>query len=101
MCKWILVRDSEIQTSLVVQWLRLHLPMQGRRFDPWSGKIQHAAEQWNLSATTSESTSLEPGIHSKKGHRNVKPVNCNKMQPLLAPARENSCPEMKTQSSEK
>ena len=23
-------------TSLVVQWLRLHLPMWGQRFDPWS-----------------------------------------------------------------
>ena len=28
-------------TSLVVQWLRIHLPMQGHRFDPWSRKIPH------------------------------------------------------------
>ena len=34
-----------VGTSLVVQWLRIHLPMQGHRFEPWSGKILHAAEQ--------------------------------------------------------
>ena len=26
------------RTSLVAQWMRLHLPVQGPRFDPWSGK---------------------------------------------------------------
>ncbi|KAI4533974.1 hypothetical protein MG293_016993 [Ovis ammon polii] len=31
--------------SLVVQWLRIRLPTQGTRFDPWSGKIPHAAER--------------------------------------------------------
>ena len=28
----------------MVQWLRIHLPMQGTWFDPWSGKIQQAWE---------------------------------------------------------
>ena len=32
-------------TSLVAQWLRIHLPVQGHGFQPWSGKIPHAAEQ--------------------------------------------------------
>ena len=31
--------------SLVVQWLRNHLPKQRTRFDPWSGKTPHAAER--------------------------------------------------------
>ena len=35
-------------TSLVAQWLRIHLPMKGPVFDPWSGKIPHAAEQLSL-----------------------------------------------------
>ena len=26
-----------VGTSLVVQWLRIHLPMRGHGFDPWSG----------------------------------------------------------------
>ena len=29
-------------TSLVAQWLRIHLPMRGHRFEPWSGEIPHA-----------------------------------------------------------
>ena len=37
-------------TSLVAQWLRIHLPLQGTR----SGKTPHAAEQLSPSATTTE-----------------------------------------------
>ena len=34
------------RTSLVVQWLRIHLAMQARGFNPWSGiKFSHAKEQ--------------------------------------------------------
>ena len=29
-------------TSLVVQWRRIYLPMQGTWFNPWSGKVPHA-----------------------------------------------------------
>ena len=42
------------RTSLVAQWLRIHLPMQGHGFEPWSGKIPHTAEQLSLCATTTE-----------------------------------------------
>ena len=41
-------------TSLVVQWLRILLPMQGTQFEPWSRKIPHAVEQLSLCATTTE-----------------------------------------------
>ena len=34
-----------VRTSLVVQWIRISLPIQGTRFSPWSGKIPHASEQ--------------------------------------------------------
>ena len=30
-------KNISLRTSLVDDWLRLHLPMQGCRFDPWSG----------------------------------------------------------------
>ena len=33
------------EAALVIQWLRIHLPMQAHGFDPCSGKIPHAAEQ--------------------------------------------------------
>ena len=29
--------EKNVRTFLVVQWLRIHLPMQGHGFDPWSG----------------------------------------------------------------
>ena len=34
-------------TSPVVQWLRIHLPIRGHEFDPWSGKIPHVSKQLN------------------------------------------------------
>ena len=42
-------------TSLVAQWLRPCLPMQGTQFEPWSGKIPHAIQQLSLCATATES----------------------------------------------
>ena len=45
---------SSVGTSLMVQRLRIHLPMQGHGFEPWSGKIPHAAEQLSPCATTTE-----------------------------------------------
>ena len=47
------------ETSLVVQWIRIHLPMKEHRLDPWSGKIPHAVEQLSPRAT------------------NTKPASCN------------------------
>ena len=50
--KWI--KDLNVGTSLVAQWLRIHLPMQGHGFDSWSGKIPHATEKLSLCTTTTE-----------------------------------------------
>ena len=36
---------TKFWASLVAQWLRIHLPMQGTQFEPWSGKIPRATEQ--------------------------------------------------------
>ena len=47
-------RTVALWASLVVQWLRIHLPMQGSGFEPWSGKNPHAAEQLSPCATTTE-----------------------------------------------
>ena len=41
-------------TSLVAQWFKIHLPMQGHRFDPWPGKIPHAMQQLSPWATTTK-----------------------------------------------
>ena len=45
-----------LRTSLLVQWLRIHLPVHGTWFDPQSGKIPHAEGQLSARATTTEPT---------------------------------------------
>ena len=57
---WRLLQKRKVElrydwTSLVAQWIRIHLPMQGTQFDPWSGTIPHAVEQLSLRATTTAS----------------------------------------------
>ena len=51
-----MLKDSRhaVGASLVAQWLRIHLPMQGTRFEPWSGKIPRAVEPLSPRATTTE-----------------------------------------------
>ena len=48
------IETREIGISLVVQWIRICLPMQGMCVDPWSGKIPHATEKLNLWVTSTE-----------------------------------------------
>ena len=48
---------TALGTSLVAQWLRICLPLQGtqvRALVPWCRKIPHAAEQLSPCATTTE-----------------------------------------------
>ena len=47
-------KNKSLRSSLVVERLRRHLPVQGNRFDPWSGKIPHAKEQLSLLVTATE-----------------------------------------------
>ena len=42
----------------------------GHRFEPWSGKIPHAAEQLDPWATTTEPVRLEPVLCNKRGRTN-------------------------------
>ena len=53
-------------TALAVQWLRMHLPMQGQGFDPWSGKIPHAAGQLSPCATNTEPCSRAYALQQEK-----------------------------------
>ena len=46
--------------SLVAQWLRIFLPMQGHGFKPWSEKIPHAVEQLSPCTTTTEPVLYSP-----------------------------------------
>ena len=109
-------KEQKFRASLVAQWLRIHLPMQGTRVKPWSGKIPYAVEQLSLCATTSEPTQhnyractaqllkpvhVEPVLCNKRRHCNKKPVHHKEEQPQLTTTRESPRTAMKTQCTQK
>ena len=80
---------NQLKTSLVVQWLRTHLPM-------WGTQVQSLVRE--------DSTchrAAKPMYH-KRSHRNEKPLHTTaKEEPPLAETRESSLAAMKTQQSQK
>ena len=70
-------------------------------FEPWSGKIPHAAEQLGPWATTTESACLEPVLRNKRGRDSERPAHSDEEWPLLATTRESPRTETKTQHSHK
>ena len=50
---------SAMRTSLVVQWIRIHLPVQGTQVQYQSGRIPHAREQLCPFATITKPTHSE------------------------------------------
>ena len=48
------LKNTIIGTCLVVQWLRIHLPMQGTQVRALVQEDPNAAEQLSLCATTTE-----------------------------------------------
>ena len=73
----------------------------GHGFEPWSGKIPHAAGQLGLCATTTEPARLEPVFRNKRGRDSERPAHRDEEWPPLAAARESPRTEMKTQHSQK
>ena len=71
------------------------------RFEPWSGKIPHAAEQPGPWATTTEPACLEPVLRNKRGRDSERPTHRDEEWPPLAATRESPRTEMKTQHSQK
>ena len=87
--------------SLVAQWLRSACQCRGRGFEPWSGKIPHAAEQLGPWATATEPARLEPVLRNERGRDGERPAHRDEEWPLLATARESPRAETKTQHSHK
>ena len=88
------------RASLVAQWLRICLPQcRGHGFEPWSGKIPHAAEQLGPWATTTEPARLEPVLRNERGHDSERPAHSDEEWPPLATTRESPSTETKTQHS--
>ena len=64
----------ENRTSLVAQWLRILLPMQGHGFDPWCGKIPQTGALSPCAPTVDAPppARLEPELHTKRSLHNEK-----------------------------
>ena len=72
----------------------------GHGFEPWSGKIPHAAERLGPWPTIAELARLEPVLH-KRGHDSERPAHRDEEWPPLAATRESPRTETKTQHSHK
>ena len=73
----------------------------GHGFEPWSGKIPHAAEQLGQWATATEPARLEPVLRNKRGRDSERPMHRDEEWPPLAATRECPRTETKTQHSYK
>ena len=92
------VKNPPAGTSLVAQWLRIYLPMQGTRVqalvrdDPicrgatkpmchnyWACALEPVSHNyWACMPQLLEPTRLEPVLSNKRSHCNEKPAHCNK-----------------------
>ena len=73
----------------------------GHGFEPWSGKIPHAAEQMGPWATTTEPARLEPALRNKRGHDSERPAHRDEEWPPLAATGEGPRTEARTQDNHK
>ena len=109
---WLSLRNVERDgcwASLVAQWLRIHLPMQGAWVqalvleDPTCRRATKPVRHnyWDRMPQLLKPACLEPMLHNKRSHCNEKPVHLNEEEPPLTAARESPRAAMKTQHSQK
>ena len=94
-------KRMKLGASLVAQWWESACQRRGHGFEPWSGKIPHAAEQLGPWATTTEPAHLEPMLRNKRGRDSERPAHRDEEWPPLAATRESPHTETKTQHSHK
>ena len=103
------IKKKEKGISLVVQWLRIHLPMQGTWVQALlqenttcrgvAKPVRH--NYWAHVPQLLKPACLEPVLCNKRSHCNEKAVYHNEEYPLLAATRESPRAAMKTQCSQK
>ena len=95
-------RKQWYRTSLVAQWLRIHLPMQGTRVralvreDPTgpgaTKPMRH--NYWSPRA-------LSPWLHNNRSHHNERPEHRNEEKPPLATTRESLAQQRRPDTDQK
>ena len=94
-------KKSNSGTSLVVQWLRICLPMQGTQVQALVREDSTCRRATKPRAPQLlKLAHLEPMLRNKRSHHN-KPTHRNEEQTLLAPTRESTHTATKTQRSQK
>ena len=119
--KFLLIRNESHGTSLVAQWLRIRLPMQGTwvqalvwedptcrgatkpvRHNYWACALEPAIHNnWAHVPQLLKPAHLEPVLHNKRSHHNEKLMHRNEEQPPLAATRESPRAATNTQCSQK
>ena len=109
------------RASLVAQWLRIRLPMQGTQVramiqeDPtcrgatkpmchnyWACALEPASHNyWAHAPQLLKPVHLEPVLRNKRSHCNEKPAHCNEEQPPVAATRESPHVATKTPTQPK
>ena len=72
-------------TSLVAQWIRIHLPMQGTQvqylaceYYTWGGATKSVSDTYGAHVLQSlKPVCLEPVLRNKRSHHSEKPVHYN------------------------
>ena len=95
------LRNERTQTSLVVQWIRIRLPMQGTQVRSPVRENSTGGTASNPAHYNNEPGHLEPVLHDERGHGNGKPVHLNEGQSPLTATRESLHTAWKTQCSQK
>ena len=89
-----------IQTSLVVQWLRIHCQCRGEGFNSWSGKIPHAIEQLSPCTANTEPACFTACALQREATAMRNPRTKSREQPPLAETSKSLSAARKTQSSQ-
>ena len=87
--------------SLVAQWLRICLPMQGTRVQALVWEDSHMPRSNWAREPQLEPARLEPVLRNKRGRDSERPVHHDEEWPPLATTGESPHTETKTQHSQK
>jgi len=75
------IKVKIIGTSLVIQWLRISLPIKGTQ-------VQSLVQEDSTRHRVTKPMHLEPVLCNRRSHRNEKPRQHSEEQPLLTTTRE-------------
>ena len=98
---WNDIKSNSWGTSLVVQWLRLHLPVQGIWVQSLVWEDPTCLRATKPMYHNYQASALEPVLCNKRSHRSKKPSHHNKECLPLTAAGQGPCRAMKTQCSQK